>query len=203
MGWRCYHMRRWLGHLMVQLPVSQHTTRPAACAGLPFAIRSKGKLQVHAQLAALLLRSPSYKANTAVPAQHTLPERFALLIFAFKPVAELGSVSDTAMSAVVARVNELAASCCGATLLASLAAALADATLAVVVKVDAVQAGAVSVAAVVAGAVQIRLLRGVVLLHLRLFAEPAPCADNPATTRARARATRCCAASTRRTTRSR
>ena len=59
----------------------------------------------HAQLAALLLRSPSYKANTAVPAQHTLPERFALLISAFKPVAELGSVSDTAMSAVVARVN--------------------------------------------------------------------------------------------------
>ena len=92
---------------------------------------------------------------------------------------------------------------CGATLLASLAAAQADATLAVVVQVDAVQAGAVSVAAVVAGAVQSRLLRGVVLLHLRLFAEPAPCADNPATTRARARATRCCAASTRRSTRSR
>jgi hypothetical protein len=64
----------------------------------------------HAQLAALLLRSPSYKANATAPAQHTLPERFALLISAFKPVAELGSVSDTAMSAVVAKVNELAAS---------------------------------------------------------------------------------------------
>ena len=110
-GCSCQYPKHWglpCRHQLHLLIVSQAAHIPRSLIGMLW------RLQVdavgHAQLAALLLRSPSYKANVAVPAQHTLPERFALLISAFKPVAELGSVSDSAMSAVVARVNELAAS---------------------------------------------------------------------------------------------
>ena len=110
-GCSCQYPKHWglpCRHQLHLLIVSQAAHIPRALIGMLW------RLQVdavgHAQLAALLLRSPSYKANATAPAQHTLPERFALLISAFKPVAELGSVSDTAMSAVVAKVNELAAS---------------------------------------------------------------------------------------------